>query len=82
LHQIGDRLLPELWSFLKIANDLAAEQPQVVDVFLDGRFLQSGLGKMKKEWREALHQFLAGRKILIVASSPIQLDGHSGRSQR
>jgi len=38
LHKIGDRLLPELWSFLKISNDLAAEQPQIVDVFLDCLF--------------------------------------------
>lgn len=65
--EVADRLLPETGSFLKVANDLAAEQPQIVDVFLDGLLREPGFGKVEKERCKALHQFLAGEEIAVIA---------------
>ena len=49
VQEIGDGFLPEFGSFLKIANHLAAKQPEIVDVFLDGLSGKPGFGKVKKE---------------------------------
>ena len=53
--------------FVHVTDDLSAEQPHIVDVILDGSFLQVGPGEVKEEGREAFDEFSAGRKILFLA---------------
>ena len=67
IEQVVHRSLSELGSFLKVANDLASEKPQVVDVFLHGLFRQTGAGELKKKRREAFDDFLAGHEIAFIA---------------
>ena len=64
---VCDLRFSESGRFLKVANELSAEQPEIVDVLLDGSFREAGLGKVKKERCKALHQLLAGEEIAVVA---------------
>jgi hypothetical protein len=53
--------------FVHVTDDLSAEKPHIVDVVLDGSFRQTGLGEVKEEGHEVLHELAADRKILFLA---------------
>ena len=67
-------LLSKLRGVPRIADDLAAEYPEVVDMFLNRLFRQARSGQVKKKRREALDDLLTGYEIPIIphpASRPL-----------
>ena len=73
--QFVHRLLSTLRCFLQIADDLSAEYPQVVDMFLNSLLRQARSGQVKKKRREELDDLLTGYKISFIshpASRPLR----------
>ena len=66
-YEFVDGLVTKLGCFLKIANDVAAKGPQVIDMLLNGLFRQARSGKVNKKWQEAFDDLLAGDQIAFVA---------------
>ena len=52
---------------VEIADELAAEHPHVVNVFLDRLWRQIRCCQVLQKWTEQRHQLLAGRQIFLQA---------------
>jgi hypothetical protein len=60
-----DRPLPQWGVVVQFGDELAAEYPHVVHMFLDGPVRHSRSRQRFEEWPEAFHQPFAGRDVLI-----------------
>jgi hypothetical protein len=53
--------------FVEVSYDLAAEQPHIIDVVLDGSLRQAGPGEVEEKRHEAFDKSSAGWEVFFFA---------------